>query len=45
MNTALVQVLGAIAYGELKAYEGAKAEAAAAPDDATRKRYRKVAAK
>jgi rubrerythrin len=44
MHTALVQVLGAIAYGELKAYEGAKAEAAAAPDEATRKRYRKVAA-
>ena len=44
MNTALVQVLGAIAYGELKAYEGAKADAADAPDEATRKRYRKVAA-
>ena len=25
MNTALVQVLGAVAYGELKAYEGARA--------------------
>jgi rubrerythrin len=44
MNTALIQVLGAVAYGELKAYEGAKAEAAAAPDEATRRRYRKVAA-
>jgi DNA-binding ferritin-like protein (Dps family) len=44
MNTALVQVLGAVAYGELKAYEGAKAEAAAAPDEATRLRFRKVAA-
>jgi len=44
MNTALVQVLGAVAYGELKAYEGAKAEAEAAPDEATRRRYRKVAA-
>jgi hypothetical protein len=44
VNKALVQVLGAIAYGELKAYEGAKAEAEAAPDDATRRRYRKVAA-
>lgn len=44
MNTALVQVLGAVAYGELKAYEGAKAEAAVATDAATRRRYRKVAA-
>ena len=44
MNTALVQVLGAVAYGELKAYEGAKAEAAAAPDEETRLRFRKVAA-
>jgi hypothetical protein len=44
MNTALVQVLGAVAYGELKAYEGARAEADAAPDEATRRRYRKVAA-
>ena len=44
MNTALVQVLGAVAYGEWKAYEGAKAEADAAPDDVTRRRYRKVAA-
>ena len=44
MNKALVQVLGAVAYGELKAYEGAKAEAEAAPDEATRKRFRKVAA-
>ena len=44
MNTALVQVLGAVAYGEWKAYEGAKADAAAAPDEATRRRYRKVAA-
>lgn len=44
MNKALVQVLGAVAYGELKAYEGAKAEADAAPDEATRLRYRKVAA-
>lgn len=44
MNTALVQVLGAVAYGELKAYEGAKAEAEAATDEAERKRHRKVAA-
>jgi rubrerythrin len=44
MNKALVQVLGAVAYGELKAYEGAKAEAEAAPDEETRRRFRKVAA-
>lgn len=43
MNTALIQVLGAVAHGELKAYEGAKADAAAT-DEATRRRYRKVAA-
>lgn len=44
MNTALVQVLGAIAYGELKAYEGAKEAAAEATSEAERKRHRKVAA-
>ena len=44
MNTALVQVLGAVAYGERKAYEGAKADAEAASDEATRLRFRKVAA-
>lgn len=44
MNKALIQVLGAVAYGELKAYDGAKAEAQAATDEATRLRYRKVAA-
>ena len=44
MNKPLIQVLGAVAYGELKAYEGAKAEAEAAPDEETRRRYRKVAA-
>ena len=43
-NTSLIQVLGAVAYGELKAYEGAKAEAAAAENEVQRKRYRKVAA-
>src|SRR3989442_16028251 len=43
-NTALVQVLGAVAYGELKAYEGAKADAEAAIDEASRRRFRKVAA-
>ena len=43
-NTALIQVLGAVAYGELKAYEGAKAEAATTSDPAARRRLRKVAA-
>lgn len=44
MNTALVQVLGAVAYGEWKAYEGAKADAAAATDEAARRHHRQVAA-
>ena len=44
MNKALVQVLGAVAYGEWKAYEGAKAAAAATTDEALRRRHRKVAA-
>lgn len=44
IDTSLIQVLGAVAYGELKAYEGAKADAAAATDDVARRRYRKVAA-
>ena len=44
MNTPLIQVLGAVAYGELKAYEGAKAEAEAATTEAERRRFRKVAA-
>lgn len=44
MNTALVQVLGAVAYGELKAYEGAKADADAATTEADRKHFKKVAA-
>ena len=43
-NTALIQVLGAVAYGELKAYEGARAEAEATDDPAERRRLRKVAA-
>jgi rubrerythrin len=43
-NTALIQVLGAVAYGELKAYEGAKADAAAAATEEERRRFRKVAA-
>lgn len=44
MNTALVQVLGAVSYGELKAYEGAKADAEATVDESDRRRFRKVAA-
>jgi DNA-binding ferritin-like protein (Dps family) len=44
VNTALVQVLGAVAYGELKAYEGAKADAEATPDEQSRRRFRMVAA-
>jgi rubrerythrin len=43
-NVALVQVIGAVAYGELKAYEGAKAAAAEAPDESSRRWMRKVAA-
>ena len=43
-NTAMIQVLGAVAYGELKAYEGARADAAAAPSEIERARFRKVAA-
>lgn len=43
-NTALIQVLGAVAYGEWKAYEGAlaKAEEAATPED--RKTWKVIAA-
>ena len=43
-NTALIQVLGAIAYGELKAYDGAKAEAAAATTEEQRRWHLQVAA-
>jgi len=43
-RTALIQVLGAISYGEWKAYEGARAKAAAAVNDADRRGWRKVAA-
>ena len=43
-RTALIQVLGAVAYGELKAYEGAKAGAAEATDEAERRALRKIAA-
>jgi rubrerythrin len=43
-NTALIQVLGAIAYGELKAYDGAKAEAESAATEDARRWHRQVAA-
>lgn len=43
-NRALIQVLGAVAYGELKAYEGAKAEAAAATTEEARAWQKQVAA-
>ena len=43
-NTALIQVLGAVAYGELKAYDGAKAEAESAETDEARRWHRQVAA-
>jgi rubrerythrin len=43
-RTALIQVLGAVAYGELKAYEGAKVDAANAATEADRKHFKKVAA-
>lgn len=44
MNKALVQVLGGIAYGELKAYELAKMEADKAATPEERLRHRTVAA-
>src|SRR5437867_2235866 len=43
-NTSLIQVLGAIAYGELKAYDGAKADAEAAATEEERRWHRQVAA-
>jgi rubrerythrin len=43
-NKALIQVLGAVAYGEQKAYNGAKAKAAEATDDAERRVCRSIAA-
>jgi hypothetical protein len=43
-RTAYIQVLGAIAYGELKAHDGAKARADLATDEAERRWHRQVAA-
>jgi DNA-binding ferritin-like protein (Dps family) len=44
LKTSLVQVLGAVAYGELKAHEKAKKDAASAADEGERRHWRKVAA-
>jgi len=43
-ESALVKVLGAVAYGELKAYEGARARAADTDDPEVRRAQRQVAA-
>jgi rubrerythrin len=43
-NTAMIQVLGAIAYGEQKAYENAKVDAAGADTEEQRRWARQVAA-
>lgn len=43
-NTAMIQVLGAIAYGERKAYELAKLDAESAPTEKERRWHRQVAA-
>ncbi|HMC52351.1 MAG TPA: ferritin-like domain-containing protein [Acidimicrobiales bacterium] len=43
-RTALIQVLGAVAYGEWKAYEGARTRAQQAGTEEERLAYRKVAA-
>lgn len=44
METAVIQVLGAIAYGEQKAHDKAKERADAAADEAERQVWRKIAA-
>jgi rubrerythrin len=43
-SKAMIQVLGAVAYGELKAYDGARARAEEATDEAERKLWRTIAA-
>lgn len=43
-DEAMIQVLGAIAYGEWKAHEGAKAKVAEASDEAEAAEYQKIAA-
>ncbi len=42
-EAAMIQVLGAIAYGELGAHQGAKAKAQAATDDKERRRWHLIA--
>ncbi|MHB8438614.1 MAG: ferritin-like fold-containing protein [Acidimicrobiales bacterium] len=44
LNTALVQVLGAIAYGEHKAYDNAVARAEASTEETERRMWRTIAA-
>lgn len=44
MHKALIQVLGAVAYGELKAYEGARERAATSTSDEERLVWRRQAA-
>ena len=43
-STAMIQVLGAIAYGEWKAYDGARSQAAEATDAQTKRELRTIAA-
>jgi DNA-binding ferritin-like protein (Dps family) len=43
-DTALIQVLGAITYGEWKAHEGARAKAAEATNETERKAWKLIAA-
>lgn len=43
-DTALIQVLGAVAYGEQKAYEGARQRAEEATEEAERRVWRTIAA-
>ena len=43
-STSLVQVIGAIAYGEWKAYDGARTQAAATTDETARRELRTIAA-
>ena len=44
MGTALIQVLGAVAYGERKAYDEARVRATGSADAAERRAWRQVAA-
>ena len=42
-DTALIQVLGAVAFGELQAYEGCKVRAAEVADDDERRAWKRQA--